>query len=112
MAFRGDLNALILGTLQSGPLHGYQIVRRLRETGAANKLSEGQIYPYLHELESEGFLSAEWETDTGAAPRKVYRLTPKGVAELERHKAAWQRFSSGVAELLAGSRKDVEGNHA
>ena len=112
MAFRGDINALILAALQAGPEHGYQIVRRLREAGAVSKLSEGQIYPYLHELEGEGLLAAEWQTDTGAAPRKVYRITPKGEGELHKHRDAWEKFSSGVGSLLAGQPKKIEGNHA
>jgi PadR family transcriptional regulator, regulatory protein PadR len=101
MAFRGDLYALILGTLQGGPLHGYEIVKRIRETGAAGRLSEGQIYPYLHKLESEGMVTAEWQTDTGAAPRRVYQLTPSGFKELERQKGVFEKFIAGVGGLLA-----------
>lgn len=102
MAFRGDIKAMVLGTLQAEPLHGYEIVRRIRESGGAGRLSEGQIYPYLHELEEDGFLTAEWKTDTGAAPRRVYQLTPNGRAELARHQEAWRRFVSGVGSVLGG----------
>jgi PadR family transcriptional regulator PadR len=102
MAFRGDIKALALGTLQSEPLHGYEVVRRIRESGVAGKISEGQIYPYLHELEEEGFVTAEWKTDTGAAPRRVYRLTPAGVAELARQKETWKRFALGIGSILGG----------
>ena len=111
MAFRGDIKALILGTLQSESLHGYEIVRRIRETGGAGRLSEGQIYPYLHELEEAGMVTAEWQTDTGAAPRRVYQLTPKGHAELAKHKAVWDQFVSGVGALLSGNVKAVEGSN-
>src|ERR1041384_4557500 len=100
MAFRGDLNALILGALNSGPLHGYEIVRRIREAGGAGKLSEGQIYPYLHKLEDISLVVAHWQTDTGAAPRRVYELTPKGHEELDRQRAAWEKFVAGVGSLL------------
>ncbi len=41
MAFKGDIKALILGALQLEPLHGYEIVRRIRETGGVGRLSEG-----------------------------------------------------------------------
>ena len=101
MPFRIDMSALILAALQKEPLHGYEIVRRIRETGGAGKLSEGQIYPYLHDLENRGLLVGEWQTDTGAAARKVYRLTPKGHGELERQKSLWNKFASGVGSLLA-----------
>lgn len=111
MAFRSDINALILAALEDGPLHGYQIVKRLKETGETGRLSEGQIYPYLHKLEGDDLLSANWETDTGAAPRKVYQLTPKGIAELDRQRLQWQKFVSGVGALLIPAiKKSEKGN--
>lgn len=110
MAFRTDLYAMILAALQEGPLHGYQIVRRLRETGAAGKLSEGQIYPYLHRLEEDGMVKAEWQTDTGAAPRRVYELTADGRKELDRQRGLWQKFASGVGSLLAMEPAKEGGN--
>jgi PadR family transcriptional regulator PadR len=110
MAFRGDLNALILGALNSGPLHGYEIVRRIRDAGGAEKLSEGQIYPYLHKLEEAGSLVAHWRTDTGAAPRRIYELTPKGHKELESQRAAWEKFAAGVGSLLSANVAKEGGN--
>ena len=65
MAFRGDINALILGALHSEPLHGYEIVRRIREAGGGGKLSEGQIYPYLHKLEEAGICCPSAVKETG-----------------------------------------------
>ncbi|HZH97425.1 MAG TPA: PadR family transcriptional regulator [Fimbriimonadaceae bacterium] len=101
MAFRGDMNALILGALAEGPLHGYEIVRKIRNSGGAPKLSEGQIYPYLHKLEEAGYLEANWHTDTGAAPRRVYELTPSGRQELEKQRKEWKRFSESIASILS-----------
>jgi len=112
MAFRGDISALVLGALDSESLHGYQIVRRLKETGVAGRLSEGQIYPYLHKLEEAGLVTAEWQTDTGAAPRRVYQITAQGRKELERQRALWKKFVSGVGSLLSVDAKKVEGNNA
>jgi len=108
MAFKSDIKALILGTLQSEPLHGYEIVRRIRETGGVGKLSEGQIYPYLHQLEEAGQVTAEWQTDTGAAPRRVYQLTPAGKVELSHHRAQWEKFISGVSSVLGQNVTTME----
>lgn len=110
MAFRGDMNALIMGALADGPLHGYEIVRKIRGSGGAPKLAEGQIYPYLHKLEELGLLMAEWHTDTGAAPKRVYELTPAGRKELERQRAAWKSFSAGISSLLGVSKAKEAGN--
>ena len=108
MAFKSDIKALILGTLQAEPLHGYEIVRRLRESGGTGKLSDGQIYPYLHELEEAGQVTAEWRTDTGAAPRRVYQLTPVGRVELSHHRAQWEKFVSGIGSVLGKDATALE----
>lgn len=107
MPFRSDLSALILATLQAAPLHGYEIVRRIRDAGVAQKLTEGQIYPYLHRLEEDRLVSAEWQTDTGAAPRRVYRLTEAGTKELIRQRGEWKNFADGVSMLM--STKEANG---
>jgi PadR family transcriptional regulator PadR len=111
MAFRSDINALVLGALQAEPLHGYQIVKRIRETGGAGKLSEGQIYPYLHKLEAEGLVSAEWQTDTGGAPRRVYQINEAGLRELQKHREHWHKFVSGVGSILAVSNPNSEASN-
>ena len=112
MAFRGDINALILGALEVKPLHGYEIVRRIREAGGGGKLSEGQIYPYLHKLEEDHFVTAEWQTDTGAAPRRVYQITPSGVVELDHQRALWKKFVAGINTLMAAKTAKREADLA
>lgn len=112
MAFRIDMNALILATLQKEALHGYEIVRRIRETGAAGKLSEGQIYPYLHDLEERGLVTAQWHTDTGAAPRRVYELTSAGSGELAKHKETWNKFVAGVGSVLSAGVVEMGSGNA
>ena len=112
MSFRSDIGTLVLGALQAGPLHGYQIVRRIKEKGDLQRLTEGQVYPYLHKLERQGFVLAEWQTDTGAAPRKVYELTQAGLAELDRQRGVWEKFSAGVSSILAAELNRPEGHNA
>jgi DNA-binding PadR family transcriptional regulator len=112
MAFRGDINALILATLQGEPLHGYEIVRRIRQTGFARRLSEGQMYPVFHELERVGMLRAEWLTDDAALPRRVYAITQTGTAEIARPRSLWERLASGVGFLLQSGLKTMEVENA
>jgi PadR family transcriptional regulator, regulatory protein PadR len=108
MAFRSDISALILGALQAQPLHGYEIVRRIRVAGGAGKLSEGQIYPYLHKLEAEGLVLAEWNTETGGAPRRMYQVTESGLKELDQHRELWKKFTAGVGSILNASGVNPE----
>jgi DNA-binding PadR family transcriptional regulator len=94
MAFRGELEALILGALQSGPLHGYEITRRIsgREDSIL-KLKEGQVYPILHQMENDGKVIADWLPQEGKPARKVYALTERGVKELDSKRVEWSRVS-------------------
>lgn len=100
MAFRGDISALILAVLDPAPLHGYHIARSLKEQGGAAKMTEGQIYPYLHKLEAVGLVTARWDTETGGAPRRIYQLTEAGVQELQKQRKIWKEFVSGVSILM------------
>jgi PadR family transcriptional regulator PadR len=101
MAFKGDLEALVLGVLAAGELHGYEISRRIRElSGSALKFGDAQLYPVLHQLEHAGLVGARWEPQQGKPPKKIYRLTDQGEAALATHCDAWDRFALGVANIL------------
>lgn len=104
MAFKGDLETLILGTLQVQALHGYEIAKQIKATSkTVLNVAEGQLYPSLHKLEEEGLVTAVWQPQEGKPPRKVYCLTEAGRAELVTKRTAWESFSQGVNAVLLGS---------
>lgn len=101
MAFKTDLESLVLGVLQDEPLHGYEIAKRIKQLSAtALSVGEGQLYPALHKLERDGYIEAEWVPQEGKPPRKVYRLTEEGNGALVEHRREWARFADGVAAIL------------
>jgi PadR family transcriptional regulator AphA len=78
---------VILGLLSIGPRSGYEIKATVdRSTRYFWAASYGQIYPELRRLEHEGLIEGE-DAPNGARPRRIYRLTAAGRAELE----AWVR---------------------
>jgi DNA-binding PadR family transcriptional regulator len=94
MARRGDaLEYAVLGMLVEGPLHGYELRKRLAAVlGAFRALSYGSLYPCLRRLEERGWISAEGTTpitETTAPPlsgrraRVVYALTGEGKEAFE-----------------------------
>lgn len=102
MAFKGDLETLVLGVLQDGDLHGYEISKRIKEIGSkALQVWEGQLYPALHKLEKDGYASATWVPQEGKPPRKVYALTEEGKKELSARRKSWREFSLGVEAVLS-----------
>jgi transcriptional regulator len=98
---QGTLDLLILKTLAREPLHGWGISKRIQEL-SDDQLSVGQgsLYPALHRLEQQGWVSAVWkETDLGRRA-KFYVLTKDGRQQLDREVETWKRLSSGVGLLL------------
>ncbi|BDI33703.1 PadR family transcriptional regulator [Capsulimonas corticalis] len=108
MAFRSDLDALVLSVLQSEALHGYEIAKRINAKGeTAFHAKEGQLYPILHRLENEGKIQADWIPQEGKPARKVYRLTETGKGELARLIETWREFSQAVNSLMTPSKQEV-----
>lgn len=107
MAFKGDLEALILAVLAERELHGYEISKQIKlKSGDVLKFGEGQLYPALHKLESEQMIVANWVPQEGKPDRKVYCITPGGLQELAKHQSAWKRFADGIAGILNTSTKE------
>jgi len=101
MSFRSSLEALILGALCDGPLHGYAIAKEIERKGeGVLKLGENQLYPTLHKLERDGFVAADWQPQENRPPRKIYALTESGRAELDRYRKQWSLFAAGVGSVL------------
>ena len=101
MAYKGELDGIVLGVLQSGPAHGYEIVKRVKALSeGVLAVGEAKLYPCLHKLEEDGCVSAEWIPQEGKPARKVYTLTPKGLGTLADMRLAWERFAMGIASVL------------
>ena len=98
---KGHLDFLLLAAIARGPLHGYAIVEAIRVTsGGEFDLAEGTVYPALYRLEGAGLLSSTW-TSVGGRRRRVYRLTRRGRARLERERNEWKAFSGAVQAVTA-----------
>ncbi|HVT12892.1 MAG TPA: helix-turn-helix transcriptional regulator [Fimbriimonadaceae bacterium] len=101
MKYKGELDGIVLGVLQAGPAHGYEIVKRVRAMSeGALAVGEAKLYPCLHKLEQEGFVSAEWIPQRGKPARKVYSLTAEGTGALAEKRKAWEQFSKAIATML------------
>jgi PadR family transcriptional regulator PadR len=76
---KGSLKTIVMQQLKEhGKMYGYEITQKVKEI-SSNKiqLTEGALYPALHALEAEGFLTTETEF-IGKRVRKYYSLTPTG----------------------------------
>jgi len=98
---QGTLDLLMLQVIALGPVHGYAIAQRLEQVSrGVVQVPEGSLYPALHRLENRGLLAADWkETETGREA-KFYRLTRKGLKQLEAETADWQRLIDAIGLIL------------
>src|SRR5262245_7223059 len=91
---QGTLDLLILKILVLGPLHGWAIGQRLKQvSGEVLQVSDGSLYPALHKLEQEGWITSEWKLSENNRRAKFYRLTRPGRKQLEKESANWNRLS-------------------
>jgi transcriptional regulator len=98
---QGTLDLLILKTLTWGPAHGYAIARWIEQiTGEVLRIGEGSLYPALHRLEEREWVSASWELSGTRRRTRVYRLTPKGRAQLRAETGSWKEFVAAVSKVL------------
>jgi len=73
---KGLLDLVVLQLLNNQPMHGYQIITKIRKSFGVY-FGPSTIYPLLGSLERKGHVSSVWNMDT-ERPRKVYKLTSEG----------------------------------
>ncbi|MBX2840649.1 MAG: PadR family transcriptional regulator [Flammeovirgaceae bacterium] len=106
---KGTLRTIILNLLSgNGKMYGYEITQKVKELSDGKiQLTEGALYPTLHKLEAEGFLTTE-TMNIGKRVRKYYTLTETGS---EKSASKIREFSDFVATMqtVLGGLKTSEG---
>jgi len=94
--FLGFVKVHILHHAAREPVYGLWLIEELARHGY--ELSPGTLYPTLHGLEREGFLSSERRV-VGGRLRRYYTATPAG-------RVALNEARSKIAELVAEVLED------
>src|SRR4030081_35775 len=91
---QGTLDLLLLKIVALEPMNGWSISQRLRQiSGDVLQGCDGSLYPALHKLEQEGWISAEWRPSENNRRAKFYSLTRPGRKQLEKEAANWDRLA-------------------
>lgn len=99
---KGSTKLVVLSLLEKENMYGYEMIRKLSEKSEnVFELQEGTLYPILHSLESDNFITSYWD-NTGAKKRKYYTITSEGKKQLKVKKEEWKTFSSGVNQVIGG----------
>ena len=98
---QGTLDLLILKVLTLGPMHGLAIADRVRQlSDDVLRVNQSALYPALHRLEHQAWITAEWGESNNNRRARFYLLTKAGRARLKTEEASWDRLSSAVHGVL------------
>ncbi len=103
---QGTLDLLILQTLLWGPQHGYGIGQVIRaNSGDVLQVDTGSLYPALHRLQRQKWITAEWKLSENKQRTKVYRLTATGRRQLVTERSRWQQLLEAMSGILNRGRE-------
>lgn len=94
---KGLLEFLILRIISADKVYVADMLERLRATEFATQ--EGTLYPLLSKLRREELLDYEWRESEAGPPRKYYKLTAKGRAQLAELNRYWKQINTTIEEL-------------
>jgi transcriptional regulator len=103
---QGTLDMLILQTLQWGAQHGYAITQAIRtRSGDVLQVETGSLYPALHRIERQGWISSEWRQTEQNQRAKYYRITAAGKRQLARDRSKWESMVAAIGGILSPAEK-------
>lgn len=94
---KGLLEFVVLKVIGVRSVYAADILRRLQDTEFATQ--EGTLYPLLSRLRREGLVQHEWQESEVGPPRKYYRLTSQGRAQLEALDEYWKKLDRALTEF-------------
>jgi PadR family transcriptional regulator PadR len=95
------LDLLILKVIALEPMHGWAIAQRIHQiSGEVLQVGQSALYPSLHKLEQNGWISSEWAISENNRKAKYYTLTKAGRKALDREEAQWERLSAAISLVV------------
>lgn len=101
---KGTLSLLILSLLSRKPMYGYEIAATVhRDTDGTFTWREGSLYPSLHKMEADGWITGAWEEKETGRKRRYYHISKKGRAALDEKVQSWAELCRAVNRILEKS---------
>ena len=92
----GGMGMLLLALLEGRDMYGYEMIEDLRA-----RSNEGTLYPLLHSLEAQGWVTSSDGVANGRT-RRYYAITRDGRAALAEQQAGWYAYADAVRGVLEG----------
>jgi PadR family transcriptional regulator, regulatory protein PadR len=98
---QGTLDLLILKVVALQPMHGWAIAHRIQQmSGEVLQVGQSALYPALHKLEQNGWVSSKWQISENNRRAKYYTLTKAGAKALEAEAAQWERLAAAISHIV------------
>ena len=96
----GTAELAVLSVLEDGPLHGYELARRIElQTKGALSFTLAALYPMLYRMEQHGWIRGAWETSSSGRRKRCYRLMPAGKKKLSPLRREWAELFRALQQL-------------
>ena len=94
------LDAIVLAVVsrEKEGTYGYKITQDVRTT---IEVSESTLYPVLRRLQKDECLET-YDQEYGGRNRRYYKLTERGMAQLNLYKTEWKNYSTKISRLFEG----------
>lgn len=100
--FSGALELMILHSLRLKPMHGYGLVKHIRQVSDdLLQIEEGSLYPALQRMLKQGLLDSEAGISAKGRPTRIYKLTKAGRHRLEQEASSFEKMFAGITRVLA-----------
>jgi len=101
---KGLLDIVVLNLLRQGAWHGYEMVQTLKQINGL-KVREGNIYPILARLQTDGLVTSSTEPSRDGPPRKSFKLSRLGLKALAEMNAHWDQLTESIERVRRGVQK-------
>src|ERR1700759_1852508 len=94
---QGTLDLLILKTISLESMHGWAIAKRIEQiSDDVLRVQQGSLYPALHRLEQQAWITAAWGESETRRQAKGYSVTRPRRAQPGKELRNWDRLSRAV----------------
>ena len=91
-------------SLALGPMHGFGVSIRLQQLSRnALQVQQGSLYPALHRLEQQGWITSDWGVSENNRKAKFYSLTKAGRHQLDVEQEIWRKLSAAIGLVVGAS---------
>lgn len=99
--FPGALEIMILKSLRLKPMHGYALVKHIKQVSDnLLQVEEGSLYPALQRMLRDGLLKSKEGISAKGRPTRIYSVTKAGLQHLEKEVQSFEKMFAGITRVL------------